>query len=97
MYKYSFVYIMTNQRNTVLYTGVTSNLSRRVFQHKSKMTESFTKRYNVDKLVYFERFSGIGHAIAREKQIKNYSRKKKLELIESMNENWEDLYESIID
>jgi len=91
----SYVYIMTNMTNRVLYTGVTSDLSRRVLQHKNGTTGSFTKRYNVKKLVYVERFDDIRDAIAREKQIKGGSRERKLALIEAMNPGWIDLsYES---
>jgi putative endonuclease len=87
-----FVYIMTNDNNTVLYTGVTSNLKKRVKEHKKKLHPgSFTRRYNIRKLVYFECFTSIGEAIKREKQIKGGSRKKKLELINSSNPEWRDL------
>ena len=90
-----FVYIMTNKRNTVLYTGVTNNLIRRVYEHKEKMTGGFTKRYNVTKLVYYEVFEDIENAILREKQIKDVSRHKKIELINSMNNEWRELYEEL--
>ena len=94
--KPGFVYIMTNKTNSVLYTGVTSNLSLRVQQHKEGYPpKSFTSRYNVFKLVYWEAFQEIGDAIAREKQIKAGSRKKKLELIEAMNPEWKDLFEEV--
>ena len=83
---------MTNPGNTVLYTGVTSDLSRRVFEHKEKQAEGFTRKYNVMKLVYCEVFENIIDAITREKQIKAGSRKKKLELINSVNPEWKDLY-----
>jgi putative endonuclease len=87
-----FVYIMTNDNNTVLYTGVTSDLKGRVKQHKEKKhPESFTARYNIRKLVYFECFESIGEAIIREKQIKGGSREKKLELINCHNSEWRDL------
>ncbi len=87
------VYIMTNKNNTVLYTGVTNNLKERVRYHKEKVNPtSFTARYNVSKLVYYEVFFDIGKAIAREKQIKAGSRKKKLDLINSFNSGWEDHY-----
>ena len=86
-----YVYIMTNQRNTVLYTGVTSNLIRRVYEHKNKLISGFTAKYNVNKLIYFENTSDIQSAIEREKQIKGGSRKKKIVLIESMNPRWEEL------
>ncbi len=90
-----FVYILTNVRHTVLYTGVTRDLKRRVSEHKKKLIEGFTKKYNVEKLVYFEPFSDIRMAIAREKQIKAGSRQKKLDLIDGMNPKWDDLYEAI--
>ena len=92
----SYVYIMFNSRNGTLYTGVTNNLIRRVWEHKSKNAESFTKKYNIDKLGYYEIYSDITEAIQREKQIKGGSRKAKLKLIETMNPNWEDLYNEII-
>ena len=84
---------MTNKNNTVLYTGVTNDLIRRVYEHKNKLIEGFTSRYNIIKLVYFEEFSDIRNAIAREKRIKAGSRKKKEDLINSMNPDWKDLYE----
>ena len=91
-----FVYIMTNTYNTVLYTGVTNNLVRRVQEHIEKLNpKSFTKRYNVWKLVYYEAFWEIGDAIAREKQIKAGPRRKKIFLIENFNPAWEDLSEKI--
>lgn len=96
MERKAYVYIMTNKRNTVLYTGVTSNLTKRVYEHKKKLVEGFTKRYNVNKLVYYEVFDDMLNAIAREKQIKSGSREKKIDLIESLNKEWEDLYESLI-
>ena len=87
-----FVYIMTNDNNTVLYTGVTSDLRVRVREHKEKRyPESFTGRYNIRKLVYFQSFTSITEAIRREKQIKGGSRKKKIELINRMNPEWQDL------
>jgi len=87
-----FVYFMTNDNNSVIYTGVTSDLKSRVKQHKNKKyAKSFTARYNLDKLVYFEKFNSIGEAIYREKQIKGGSRKKKVELINTMNPGWNDL------
>ncbi|MBI4834754.1 MAG: GIY-YIG nuclease family protein [Planctomycetes bacterium] len=86
---------MTNKRNTVLYTGVTNNLKRRVYEHREKMIDGFTKKYNVIKLVYYEQFDNIENAILREKQIKAGSRNKKIELIERMNPEWKDLYEEL--
>lgn len=88
-----YVYILANQRNGTLYTGVTNNLRHRVWQHKGKSIAGFTKRYGVDRLVYCEVFRNISNAIAREKQIKAGSRKKKLELIERDNPAWNDLSE----
>jgi len=93
--KQFYVYIMTNKGNTVLYTGVTNNLIKRVYEHKKKLIEGFTKKYNVVKLVYYEVFSNSFSAIQREKQIKAGSRKKKEELINSINNEWQDLYEGL--
>ncbi len=90
--KFGYVYILTNHSDKVLYTGVTSNLVKRVYEHKEKMVEGFTKKYNIDKLVYYEEFDDIESAIEREKQIKAGSRKKKIDLIESMNPAYQDLY-----
>jgi putative endonuclease len=84
---------MTNPFYKVLYTGVTSNLLQRVTRHKNKEVIGFTSRYNVVKLVYFEEYETIPEAIAREKQIKGGSRKKKIDLINRMNPEWKDLYE----
>ena len=86
---------MANKTNAVIYTGVTNNLKRRVYEHKNKIVEGFTTKYNVQKLVYFELLNRPDDAIVREKQIKGGSRAKKLELIESVNPNWEDLYDKI--
>jgi putative endonuclease len=90
------VYIMTNAHNTVLYTGVTNNLARRVYEHKNGLGSAFTKKYNANKLVYYEAGNSIHSAIAREKQIKGGSRKKKVDLINSLNPEWKDLYEEIL-
>ena len=87
---------MFNFRNGTLYTGVTSDLIRRVWEHKSKMVEGFTKKYNIDKLGYYEIYTDITEAIQREKQIKGGSRKTKLKLIETMNPKWEDLYNELV-
>lgn len=90
------VYILTNKNHTVLYTGVTSNLKERVIQHREKSNpKSFTARYNLDQLVYYEQFFDIGEAIAREKQIKAGSRQKKLDLINELNPEWEDLFDQL--
>lgn len=87
------VYILTNKNHTVLYTGVTSDLKKRMYQHQNKkFNNSFTAKYNCDKLVYFENFNRIEEAIAREKQIKGGSRKAKEELIKSINPEWKDLW-----
>jgi putative endonuclease len=87
------IYIMSNKHNGVLYTGVTSNLFKRVSEHKNKLVDGFTNRYNVTKLVYYEEYETMPEAIAREKQIKGGSRQKKLDLINSRNPEWNDLYE----
>ncbi len=86
-----FVYIMTNKTKTVLYTGVTNNLKRRVYEHKSKLIDGFTKRYNINILVYYEEYSDINEAIFREKSIKNLIRAKKESLINEINPEWKDL------
>ncbi|WP_293074858.1 GIY-YIG nuclease family protein [Okeania sp. SIO3B5] len=96
MTKEYYIYIMTNKRNTVLYTGVTNDLIKRVYEHKSKLVEGFTKKYNVNKLVYFEMYENPSEAIAREKQIKAGSRQKKINLINSINLEWKDLYPEIV-
>ncbi len=83
---------MANKNNTVLYTGVTSNLQKRVYEHKEKIVKGFTHKYNLDKLVFYEVHSDSYNAISREKQIKAGSRQKKIDLINSMNEAWKDLY-----
>ncbi|MGC9169096.1 MAG: GIY-YIG nuclease family protein [Desulfurella sp.] len=93
--KRGFVYIMTNKYNSVLYTGVTSNLAKRVYQHKNKTIEGFTKRYNIVKLVYYEAFDDIAEAIKKEKQIKGKTRQKKIDLINAFNPDWVDLYDDI--
>lgn len=87
-----YVYIMSNKMNTVLYVGVTNDLMRRVYEHKSKLASGFTRRYNILKLVYYEVAEEIESAILREKQIKAGSRRKKIQLINSMNREWRDLY-----
>ena len=90
--KQFYVYILTNKSRT-LYVGVTNDLQGRVFVHKNKINEGFTKKYNIAKLVYYEEFSDSYSAIVREKQIKGWLRKKKIALIESMNPEWTDLAE----
>jgi len=86
---------MTNKWNNVLYTGITNDLKRRVFEHKNKIIKGFTERYNINKLVYYEIYDDVYNAIQREKQIKSWSRKKKIELIKSLNPEFKDLYEEI--
>ena len=90
-----YIYILSNKYNNVLYTGVTNNLVKRVYEHKSKLVEGFTKTYNVDKLVYYEISEEVIVAIEREKQIKGFKRQKKIDLIDNFNLKWIDLYESI--
>ena len=96
MHTESYVYLLANKHNNVLYTGVTNDLIRRVYEHKNKMVAGFTKKYNVDRLVYFEVCSGIVVAIEREKQIKGWSRKKKQDLVNTLNPEWDDLYRSLL-
>ena len=86
-----YVYIMANWNNRVIYTGVTNNLERRTFEHKNKLIDGFTQRYNITKLVYYDHTGSINAAIAREKQIKGWRREKKNALIETMNPAWVDL------
>ncbi len=91
-----YVYIVTNTYNTVLYTGVTNELKRRINEHKTKLNPgSFTSIYNICKLVYFEQFMYVEDAIKREKQIKGGSRKKKIDLVEKSNKDWNDLYSGL--
>ena len=90
-----YVYILTNKANTVLYTGITNDLKRRVYEHREKSVEGFTKKYRVTKLVYYEVTNNVEAAILREKQIKAGSRQKKIDLINSMNEEWRDLWEEL--
>ena len=92
MHEY-FVYILTNKENSVLYIGVTNNLERRLSEHKNKIVEGFTKNYNVYKLVYYEKFSDINLAIAREKKLKGWKRTRKNELVEEDNPGWKNLTE----
>ncbi len=89
------VYILTNKYNHVLYTGFTNELCRRVFEHKNKLVKSFTSRYNVNKLVYYEFYSDIEDAKFRERQIKAGSRQKKLDMINKINPEWKDLYDEL--
>ena len=90
--KLYYVYILTNNHNTVLYTGVTNDLERRCYEHKQKLVKGFSQKCNVDKLVYFEKFDFIDLAISREKQIKGYSRAKKIALINILNKEWKELF-----
>ena len=96
--KKGYTYILTNKSSNVLYVGVTSDLIKRIgiYEHKNKFVEGFTKKYNIDQLVYYEVLESIDEAIQREKQIKGWVRKKKIELIEQMNPEWKDLYEELI-
>ena len=96
MRKTYHVYILTNSNHTVLYTGVTGDIIRRIWEHREKLVKGFTKRYNVTKLVYLEEYAEIENAIAREKQIKAGSRQRKIDLIEEMNPGWKDLYEDLL-
>ena len=91
-----YVYIITNKRNGTLYIGVTNNLIRRIYEHKNKLVNGFSKKYGLDKLVYFEEYITIEDAIKREKYLKGKKRKYKIELIESMNKMWDDLYDSLL-
>src|SRR5262249_228322 len=95
MRKQCYIYLLTNARHTVLYTGVTSDLQKRVYQHRMKLVPGFTSRYNVCKLVYYEVADNPEAAIVREKQIKAGSRTKKIDLVKSMNPQWQDLYETL--
>lgn len=91
MEKTYYVYLLTNWNNKVMYVGVTSNLERRIYEHKNKLVEGFTEKYNVNKLVYFETTNDVMAAIEREKQIKKWRREKKNNLVIEMNPEWKDL------
>ena len=95
MRKHYYVYILANRRNGTLYVGVTSDLIKRTCQHKDDLVAGFTKKYQVHNLVHYEQFQDVNEAIAREKQLKNWHRKWKLQLIEESNPNWKDLYSEI--
>lgn len=95
MEKYSYVYILTNKKYGSLYIGVTSDLIKRIWEHKQKLVDGFTKKYNCTQLVYYEQNLCIYEAIKREKRLKKYLRAWKIELIESINLNWNDLYQDI--
>jgi putative endonuclease len=96
MSKNGYLYILASRRNGTLYVGVTSDLVRRIEEHRQKLVDGFTKEYNVTTLVYFETFEDIRETIIREKQIKGWKRKWKTELIQSINPYWRDLYEEIL-
>jgi len=91
-----YTYLLSNKTNTVLYAGVTENLTSRVYQHKHNLVLGFTAKYHIHKLVWYEHYERIQDAILREKQIKGGSRKKKIELIEQMNPEWNDLYDDLL-
>lgn len=95
--KQGYTYILCSKRNGTLYVGVTSNLTKRIWEHKNKLVEGFTKKYNVDKLCYYETFDNIINAIEREKELKKLKRQEKLDLIEIYNPEWNDLYYDIIE
>ncbi len=94
--KYYYVYILASKRNGTLYIGVTSNLIKRVYKHKNNLVEGFTKRYQVHHLVYYEIYEDVRDAILREKRMKKWNRRWKIELIEKMNPEWKDLYAEIV-
>ena len=91
-----YVYIIASRRNGTIYIGVTSDLVERIWEHKEKLVEGFSKRYNIDKLVYYEQHTDVKEAIIREKRLKKWNRQWKLELIEKDNPNWVDLYNQLI-
>lgn len=93
----SYIYILTNKGNRVLYVGVCSNLVKRVYQHKNKEVQGFTAKYNIHKLVYYEVFEDITEAIKREKQLKGGSRQDKLDLIKTLNPTFKDLYQELLE
>ena len=93
--KYYYVYIMASSKNGTLYIGFTSNLPQRIFEHKNHLLPGFTNKYNVDKLVYFERFEDVNHAIRHEKRLKEWKRNWKKDLIEKHNPQWRDLYDDL--
>ena len=99
MKKQGYVYILFNKKNGTLYVGVTSNLIKRIYEHKNKLADGFTKKYDVDKLGYFEVYDDINDitiAIEREKQLKAGNRQRKIDLIEKYNKEWKDLYNEIV-
>ena len=92
---YYYIYIITNYTNRVIYTGMTSNLSKRIWEHRRKEVPGFTAKYNVTKLIYFEETGDVMSAFEREKQIKGWTRAKKIKLIETINPNWRDLFDEL--
>jgi putative endonuclease len=96
MQRQYFVYILTDAKHKTLYTGVTNDLKRRVFEHKNGLHDGFTKKYHVNMLTYYEIFDAIEYAILREKQLKGGSRQQKIDLINSINKEWRDLYEDVV-
>lgn len=95
--KSCYVYLLTNWNNRVIYAGVTNDLNRRLYEHKNKLIPGFTKKYHLNKLVYFEETQDINAATAREKEIKKWRREKKDKLVNQMNTNWQDLSEGLQD
>jgi putative endonuclease len=96
MYKQYYLYILANKKNGTLYVGVTANLIKRVFEHKSNVIEGFTKKYNIHMLIYYEIYGDINEAIKREKNIKKWKRFWKIKLINTKNSEWKDLYDNIV-
>ncbi len=95
MEKQYYVYILTNKSNKVLYIGVTNDLERRIYEHKNKMVDGFTKKYNLTKLVYYEATTDVSSAIEREKQLKNWHKEWKMNLVKEFNPEWKDLGEML--
>ena len=93
--KQYYIYLICNKNNTTIYTGITSDIKRRIWEHKNKTAKGFSSKYNLYKLLYYEIYQDPENAIIREKQIKSGSREKKIELIESMNPKWIDLYDNL--
>ncbi len=91
-----YVYLLASKRNGTLYTGVTNNLIRRIYEHKNDMTEGFTKKYRIHRLVYYEEFNNVNDAITREKRMKKWKRSWKIELIKSVNSKWRGLYGELL-
>ena len=94
--KHYYVYILSNKRNGTLYTGITSDLIKRIWQHKNESAEGFTKQYGLKRLVHFEQYQDVKEAILREKRIKKWNRQWKINLIEQNNPNWDDLYQKLV-